>query len=523
MKAQAINIDFTIALALFLFTAAGTIAAVQAQRGDANTPGRSSDIADRLEAEITTQVFHRDLVMYSPVEVPNYPVDTEQRFVDAAEPGSLSFEEPAETNASTGEFVSVPDLRNRSLRMSYLSDSRATDDSTPPNDLSAQDQTAFQDGFLSNSELNLSLGGPGLEALTDRGIGRDLVRERGNVSIPGDDLSTQENELSASTLSGNLSIYNGSPEFIVRESPAKFRLKNLSTVYVLKDNRTLTVDAGFDRTFSTQALAVTESPSSPDSGGLAFAGNLSANVTNVTSGVDVELSFTDRLRARPVDGLSEGFKRSLAARGHAKFAPVERTGAAWGAKIADLNSLDDDELRSRLAIGSDLAYNISLGSPESVGAPPWNGSFDGTNNESGDLVLDTAEDSASYNQTYNVESAAVTRAVVSGVDRPEDVLLEFQIDTPNGVSARTVENGTQVFRFDTGLVESFEARFESSRTNQADGNWTVDSYQVSYGNALDRGATLPPRGDVDTETQVLPFVDVNGSISSSVLEVRTWN
>jgi hypothetical protein len=381
MKAQTINIDFTIALALFLFTAAGAIAAVQAQRGDANTPGRSSDIADRLEAEIATQVFHRDLVMYSPVEVPNYPVDTEQRFVDAAEPGSLSFGEPAETNASTGEFVSVLDLRNRSLRMSYLSDSRATDDSTPPNDLSAQDQTAFQDGFLSNSELNLSLdlsaqdqtafqdgflsnselnlslGGPGLEALTDRGIGRDLVRERGNVSIPGDDLSTQENELSASTLSGNLSIYNGSPEFIVRESPAKFRLKNLSTVYVLKDNRTLTVDAGFDRTFSTQALAVTESPSSPDSGGLAFAGNLSANVTNVTSGVDVELSFTDRLRARPVDGLSEGFTRSLAARGHAKFAPVERTGAAWGAKIADLNLAWEPRVRGRPAVERQFRRN----------------------------------------------------------------------------------------------------------------------------------------------------------------------
>ena len=519
MKAQAINIDFTIALALFLFTAAGTIAAVQAQRGDANTPGRSSDIADRLEAETTTQAFHRDLVMYSPVEVPNYPIDKDLAFTEAAEPGSTSFTTAAIANTTTGRFVSVPNLRNASLTLSYLSAAAKTGGVSGSNDITVQDGS-----YLNNSKTRLSLANPGLEALIDRDIGRDLIRERGNVSLPGNDLSTQENELSASTLSGNLSIYNGSPEFIVRESPAKFRLKNLSTVYVLKDNKTLTVDAGFDRTFSTQALAVTENPSSPESGGLAFAGNLSANVTNVTSGVDVELSFTDRLRARPVDGLSEGFKRSLAARGHAKFAPVERTGATWGAKIADLNSLDDDELRSRLAIGSDLAYNISMGSPESVGAPPWNGSFDGTNNESGDLVLDTAEDSASYNQTYKVGNAAVTRAVVSGVDRPEDVLLEFQIDTPNGVSARTVENGTQVFRFDTGLVESFEARFELSRTSpDADGNWTVDSYQVSYGNALDRGATLPPRGDVDTETQVLPFVDVNGSISSSVLEVRTWN
>lgn len=519
MKAQAINIDFTIALALFLFTAASTIAAVQAQRGDANTPGRSSDIADRLEAEVATQVYHRDLVMYSPVEVANYPVDKNLTFTEAAEPGSTSFEAAARVNITTERFVSVPDLRNASPTLSYMSAAAETVGVGRGNDITVQDGS-----YLNNSKIRLSLANPGLEALIDRDIGRDLVRERGNVSIPGNDLSTQENKLSASALSGNLKLYNGSPEFLVRESPAKFRLKNLSTAYVLRGNRTLSVDAGFDRTFSTQAIALTESTSSPDSGGLVFAGNLSVNVTNVTSGVNVELSFTDRLRVRLVNGLSEGFTRSLAARGHAKFGPAERVSAAWAGKIADLNSLDDDELRSRLDISSDLAYNISLGNLKSAGAPPWNGTFDGTNNESGDLVLDTAEDSASYNQTYSVENAAVTRAVVSGVERPEGVLLEYQIDTPSGVSARSVENGTQVFRFDTGLVESFEARFESSRTSpDADGNWTVDSYTLYYGNAIDKGATLPPRGDVDTETQVLPFVDVNGSISSSVLEVRTWN
>jgi hypothetical protein len=523
MKAQAINIDFTIALALFLFTAAGSIAAVQAQRGDANTPGRSSQIADRIETEASTTAFQRKLVMSSPTEIPSYPVDMDLEFAEAAEPGSASFEGPADVNISTGNFVSVPDMRNRSLRLSYLALNSADSTSQHNNDIVARDGTN-----LRNSEIRLPLGGPGLDGLVDRDLGRDLVRSQGNVSLQGNDFSTREQELSASSLSGNLKIYNGSPEFVVAEGPARFYLKDLPKLYVLKGNETFDLGPGFDREFSTRALAVTESPSSSRTGGLVLGGNLSVNVTTVASGVDLEVSFEDRLRVRMVDGLSEGFRRALVEKGHAKFGPVERFAAAHENKISELASLDDDAFRSRLAIGSDLGYNVSLGSLKSVGEPVWRGDFDGTNRTSdgpeADLVLNTTDDQASYTRSYTIDSAAVTRAVVSGVDRPEGVLLTFGIDTPStSEDVKTVENGSQVFRFDTGSVNSFDASFESSRDQGSEGNWTVGSYQVFYGNALERGATLPPRGDIDTETQVLPSADTDGSITTSVLEVRTWN
>lgn len=517
MKGQAINLDFTIALALFLFTAAGTIAAVQAQRGDATTPGRSSQVADRLVSQISTQGYQRDLVMSSPVSVQDYPIDRELEFAPAAEPGSGSFQRPASVNISTGSFVSVPDLGNRSLRLSYLSVNPGLSSRRLEDDLTARD-----DAYLNNSDIRLSLADPGLEALVDRDLNRDLVRERGNVSIPGSDLSTSEDALSASSLSGNLKMYNGSPEFVVEQGPVAFRLKNLSTVYVLDGNRTLSVGPGFDRGFSTPALALTESPSSSESGGLVFAGDLSIQVRNTTSGVDVEVSFGDRLRVRPVENLSEGFRRSLAERGHAKFGPPESFQAAWSHMVADLASLDDAGMRERLGIGNDLNYNISLGEPTSVGGPPWTGNFDGTDVESGDLVLDSAAGSALYNETYTTGGAPVSRVTVSGVERPEDVLLELRVETPRGTYSRSVSNGTQSFALNTGVVDSFELRLRSRRAG-GDGNWTVDSYSVFYGSAFEKGATLPPRGDVDTETQVLPRIGPNGTFSPSVLEVRTWD
>lgn len=524
MRGQAINIDSTIALALFLFTAVGTIAAVQAQRGDAASVGRSSQVADRIEPEISVQVFDRDLLMSSPTAIADYPVDRELEFVDAAEPGSASFEKPADVNISTGQFVSILELRNRSLRLSYASLDPGLEGAKPANDLTASD-----DDYLNNSELRLSLGTPGLEGLIDRGLGRELVRERGNVSLPGNDFSTQEVGLSASSLSGDLTVYNGSPEFAVSDGPAVFRLKNLSTVYVLDENKTLPIDSGFDKTFSTRALAVTENPDSAENGGIVLAGNLSARVENVSLGVDVSVSFRDRLRVRVVDGLSEGYRRSKAERGHAKFGPVDRLQAAWGPKIVELGSLDDEALRTRLGIGPSLDYNISLGDLNSVTAPPWKPEgkpvdFNGTDvNTDGDLVLNTTADLASYNQSYSVDDVAVTRAIVSGVDRPEDVFVDFQIDTPRNSNSFRLSNGTQVFRFDTSLTDSFEVKFQSQRTAGGDGNWTVDSYKVFYGNALEKGATLPPRADVDTETRVLPFADANITVSPSVLEVRTWS
>jgi hypothetical protein len=413
----------------------------------------------------------------------------------------------------------VPDLANRSLRLVYPSAGGVA--SAAPDDLVARGEAAQQEGYLNNSELGLELGDPGLEALVDRQLGRNLVRQGANVSLPGSDLSVRRNRLSASSLSGDLRIYNGSPELLVQEGPAAFHLEDLPSVYVLKGNRTLSVDSGFDRTFSTRALAVTENPSSPGSGGLVFAGDLSADVKDAGPGVDVDVSFSDRLRVRVVDGLPEAFRRSLAEKGHARFGPPGSFRGARVAEISELASLNPAEFRDRLGIGRDLSYNISLGDMESVSEPEWNGSFDGTAARDGDLVLDTAADSASYTQSYSVDSAAVTKVTVSGVQLPEGVLLELGLETRDRDFTRTVSNGTQVFRFDTGPAESFEISLESSRTG-GDGNWTVGSYEALYGNALRRGANLPPRQDVDVETEVLPLLQPNGTVSASVLRVRTW-
>jgi hypothetical protein len=526
MKAQAINIDFTIALALFLFTAAGTIAAVQAQRGDADTAGRSLQVADRIQTEVSTQVYRRELLLSSPTHISNYPVDKNLEFATASDPAGISFGAPARVNISTGKFVSVPALQNNSLTLSYLSADTSGTNPGSDNDITVQDNS-----YLNNSEIRLSLADPGLEAMIDRDLGRDLVRERGNISLPGTDLSTQQYQLSASSLSGALKVYNGSPEFIVEDGPVKFRLENLSTVFVLNGNRTLEVDAGFDRTFSTRALVITESPSSAESGGLVLAGDLSVTVTNVTSGVDVDASFTDRLRVRLVDGLSEGFRRSVAERGHAKFGPATSLSAGRDPYLADLSSLSDSALRTRLDIGQDLDYNISLGSFESVTSPSWEGINRGTAVENGDLVLNSTQQDSNYTEQYPVDfgasgtNASVRDVTVSVEDIPDGVNLQLQLRTPYKIySGRNLDlsEGTQTFSLRTRNLASFEIRFVSSRAG-GDGNWTVNSYEVAYSNALERGATLPPRGDVDAETQVLPFVDASGSVSPSVLEVRTWN
>jgi len=146
-------------------------------------------------------------------------------------------------------------------------------------------------------------------------------------------------------------------------------------------------------------------------------------------------------------------------------------------------------------------------------------------------VLNSTQQDSNYTEQYPVDfgasgtNASVRDVTVSVEDIPDGVNLQLQLRTPYKIySGRNLDlsEGTQTFSLRTRNLASFEIRFVSSRAG-GDGNWTVNSYEVAYSNALERGATLPPRGDVDAETQVLPFVDASGSVSPSVLEVRTWN
>lgn len=508
MKGLVVDIDFTIALTLFLFTAAGVLAVVQSQRPEPEL-GRSSLVADQVMDEASITVFNRNLHMRSPSSVSRYPVDRRLTFGQNSFPGSTSFESPAAVTPDTGRLVSIPDLKNQSLRLRYYSANLSGPNHT--NDLDGEDGA-----YMDNSRIRLGFGASGLDSLTYKEASRNLLRS--DASLPGSDFSVDEKQLSASALSGDLKIYNGSPEFILEEGPVRVPLEDLPTLYVRENNRTISLSPGFSDTFETRALAVTENDSSSQNGGLLFAGDLSAEVTDTSSGVDVEISFPDRLRLRAVDGLDQAYRRSQAERGYSVFGPVDTFRALSGNRTLDLRSEDGEGFRRRLEIGN-ANYNISFGRRQTVSEPPWTGKFNDTDTEESNLALSTTDGSGSYNKTYSLSSPK--RVIVSGVNVPEGVDLEFNLSAGGDSFTRSLSNGTQVLNVGSGPTDSFEVEF-SSRNDPQQGNWTVGSYAVFHGDYLNRGATLPPGFGVDTERRLIPFVDRNTSLHPTTLEVRTW-
>jgi hypothetical protein len=508
LKGLVVDIDFTIGLTLFLFTAAGVLAVVQSQRPGPEL-GRSAQVADEIAGETSVTVFDRNLHMNSPSSVPRYPVDRRLAFEQTAFPESAFFESPAAVTPATGRLVSVPDFRNQSLRLRYYSANLSDPNYT--NELDGRDGA-----YINNSRVRLEFGASGLDSLAYKRVSRNLLRS--DAQIPGSDFSVDEKQLSASTLSGDLKLYNGSPEFIVEDGPVDIPLKDLPTLYIQENNRTISLGSGFSDTFETDVLAVAENDSSSQSGGLVFAGDLSAEVRDTSSGVNVNLSFPDRLRVRVVDGLDQAYRRSRAEQGYLVFGPADTFRALSGNRTLGLRSESSQVFRRRLGIG-DANYNISLGRRGSVSEPSWTGNFNDTAVEASNLTLSTTDGDGSYNKSYSLDSPK--KVVISNVDVPEGVDLEFELSAGGNTSTRSLSNGTQVFNVGSGPADSFEVEF-SSRNEPRQGNWTIDAYTVFHGDYLNRGATLPPGSGVDTERRSVPFVDRNMSVYPANLEVRTW-
>nr|EGQ40188.1 MAG: hypothetical protein J07AB56_09160 [Candidatus Nanosalinarum sp. J07AB56] len=149
--------------------------------------------------------------------------------------------------------------------------------------------------------------------------------------------------------------------------------------------------------------------------------------------------------------------------------------------------------------------------------------------DDGDLILNSTQENSRYIEQHTPDigptnrDGSVRQITVSVKDLPDGIDLDLQLDTPsNFYGDFDLSEGEQSFGFRTDLVDSFKVRFVSSREGNPDGNWTIDSYEVVTRNTIDRGSILPPKGKVDARTQPLLFLKPNGTLTTSVAEVRTW-
>ncbi len=394
MKGQVINIDYTIALGLFLISTLSTALImtdtnVSFSNSNAEFQEMVSDVSSDIERTAYTTGKRSAFMKKTPHNVKNVPIDRNYIFTDSAYPGSGSMDVPAEVDVFENRIVTIVNLVNGSNSLAYF-----TEDTL---NITYQNNISTEGDSISNSHLSLSTSNNGLSSLK---ISGNEVLES-TADLGSDDSSIVEHELYAETLNGDLKVYNNSPEIIV-ETDGVFNLKNFTEIY-WSGNGTENLEPGDTYSGETPGLALSSVDGENKEYGIAFMGDeMDAEVSKQSGTVEATIN-SPRTRIRLFDtGIDSGRKRVQAHKqGDMFFGPSKQIkGVSWES-LERLNNMPEEEFEDQLGL-ENLGYNITLRPRKNtlvteiekkVGSQPeWNsGSFEGTSSDrdrgSGDLGI----------------------------------------------------------------------------------------------------------------------------------------
>ncbi len=363
-KGQAVNIDWSIGLALFLTAIVGGVLITVNGDTGAIRVSEADQKAFLIQQELREETFREGrtapLIVDTPVNLSaSIPLDRSYLFSGNAYPGSGAMDVPAEINISGDRVVTVTGLANASFensshQVSYFFSN--TSNLSYSNDIDTG-------AWLNNSRIQLKPGNNGLDSM--RIDDQEILNE--TADLDGSDFSTQEGELHSSSLDGDLKIYNGSREIILEDAgETTFYLGNLSTLYWYSDNSTTGLaGTGNFRSGDTKGFTVASDY------GATFIGDMEANVSKPSSStVKAEIN-SSRLRIFLHDSnYTAGRKRALIFdQGDIFFGVEKKIEGASKQKIEQLENLSQREFEDRLSIG-DFGYNITFGSLKNGTAIP---------------------------------------------------------------------------------------------------------------------------------------------------------
>lgn len=351
-KGQSINLDWMIALSLFLTTVLSSLALFIVSAPDLNSldtlKGETFSVQSSLEDETYIEGREVPVMVGSPYEIGDVPIDSAYSFPEEAYPGSAVMDIPSEITEEDNRVITVFDLDNRSYRMVYFLEN------VSERSYSGQIQEDYP--RLNNSKISVELGGPGLVSLEVGG--NEILNSEADLDYTDNGITTHD--IYGEAFNGNLKIYNGSSEIILEDvGQASFNLTEFSTLYWHPEG-TQDLETGDYREGDTSGFTLAS-----DSLGITFMGDLSANVSRPESSRTVADVDTGRLRIRlHEDDYTAGERRiNSFDDGSIIFGAEEDISAAYRTKIIDLKNATDNEFESRLDIGVS-GYNISYGDLE---------------------------------------------------------------------------------------------------------------------------------------------------------------
>ncbi len=359
MKGQAVNIDWVTGLSLFTITLISGIFIlvsddVSIGRETLGTVEKAEIVQSQLEEETGLSARKVPLYVRGPNSGTRIPVDTEYVFPEGTEPGSAVMDIPAEIYEGDDRAVTVLETGNRSREMVYFFSS--VENLSHGNDIETGD-------WLNNSRLAVKPGGNGVESL--RIDGSEVLNASADLGSTND--TVFQHELHASTLGGDLKLYNGSSELVLENAGSvTFDLRNFTDLYWSTDGSVTNLEGtGTFKSGNTEGFTL--ATFNGDDYGVTFLGDMDATVSKpgeakVEADIDTGGS---RLRIYFHDSdYTAGEKRIESyRRGDIFFGSAEKIHGPSLEQINEVESMREGSFENRFELET-WGYNITLGPME---------------------------------------------------------------------------------------------------------------------------------------------------------------
>ncbi len=386
-KGQGVNIDWTVGLAVFLVSMlSGMIlaAAMNVDHGAVDETRQAASLVQQaLEEETYVTGRQAPLIVHTPSETGKIPIDRDYIFPEEAYPGSGAMDTPADIDIPDQRVTTVVGGKNTTHSLSYFFEDNANISYQEENDIETGDR-------MENTYISVKPESPGLQSLQING--NEILND--NADLNGGDFSIEEHEIHASTLDGDLKLYNGSTELILEDAgDVEFYLKDFDDLYWYADESTTTLD-----TTSTYKSGETKGFTIASDYGITFMGeDLEATVSKTDSStVEADITDASRLRIYLHDSGTEAGEDRIEFfdEGDIVFGAEEVIEGADQEKVEELAETSERNFENRLDL-DDVSYNIAFGpwlKDLVAEQQDWNtGSFEGTSadrkDNSGDLGL----------------------------------------------------------------------------------------------------------------------------------------
>lgn len=351
MKGQAVNIDWTVGLSIFLVTSLSAVFLVTTPETvtDTRMDNALNQVSDSIKQETFIEGRTTNLSVRTPVELDrNIPVDHSYSYRGFNSSGTMNT--VSNLDFEEGGVKALVRAENTSYSMTYTDGE--LDEPTYSTDLSTGSNQ------ISNSKISLETGSPGLTSL--QVDGNELLNNDADLGYS--DYTVNQKNISASSFNRNLTVFSNSSEIIIEDlESATFNLENLSTLYWYSDDSTTSLEGEVSKSGDTKGLTVASDY------GLTFLGDLNAQVNKQAGSDTVEVQVTaERLRLMLHNSdYTEGRKRTqIYDRGEIFFSAPEKIEGATEQKINQLSDLEQQEFEQRLGLET-VGYNISYGKTES--------------------------------------------------------------------------------------------------------------------------------------------------------------